>query len=60
MDDAGGRSGPRLETGCPQCGEPPEEAQVRGADVVLVPCGHSFTAMSAFDVPPDVLDGAEE
>lgn len=60
MDGSAGPLGARLEAGCPQCGEPPEAAQIRGADVVLVPCGHSFTAMTSLEVPPDVLDGADE
>ena len=49
----------RLDDGCPQCGEEPTDAQLRGTEVVLVPCGHvvSPAALSRLQVPEGYSDG---
>lgn len=48
LEEFGGR--------CPRCDEEPTDAHARGSEIVLVPCGHAITAMSALEVPPEELD----
>lgn len=38
---------------CPECGEEPTDAHVRGQEIVLAPCGHTVTNFSALEVPPE-------
>lgn len=47
-----------LEAGCPTCGEEPADAQVRGREIVLVPCGHTIdgTAVLGMSIPDEARD----
>lgn len=41
---------------CPHCDTEVASAEVRGTEIVLIPCGHTIPALSSLDVPPAVLE----
>lgn len=48
-----------IDDQCPQCGEAVSDAHARGKEIVVVPCGHTVTAMAGLDVPPEVLEDVD-